>query len=397
MTREWIWTTRVSDMRTGRQILQAPEDYGTSFSPDDQALAAHQRGEGLGLGLSEVADRRAFRELVRDPSDGPSTYRDCAFSPTLPVLAAAMGDGFGFWDVRTGNQVARQVWPRGSAGVWFERSGALLVHGHGGLTRWPARGVAPGVWRFGPPEPLAPPVTSSRGAGDFAASLDGSVVVRGDVPASTVWRRDRPVAPVALSPHREVRHVEVSPDGRWVTTMGIGTEHVKVWDAGTGRLAREFSEATGPPQFSPDGRWLAAYDGRLRFWEVGTWRPITPGARDIAEGSRAVTFSPDGRLVALAGNDVRLLDPTTGHGVARLEGPARDQYRSLAFSPDGTMLAGAADYQSIHIWDLRAVRRELSAIGLDWDLPPYPPAMEIGSGEVKIEIDPGQTATAAGL
>jgi serine/threonine protein kinase/WD40 repeat protein len=251
VTREWNWTTRVWDMRTGRQILQAPEDYGTNFSPDDQALAAHQRGEGLGLGLSEVADRRTFRELVRDPSDGPSTYRDCAFSPTLPVLAAAMGDGFGFWDVRTGNQVARQVWPRGSAGVWFERSGALLVHGHGRLTRWPARGVAPGVWRFGPPEPLAPPVTSSRGAGDFAASLDGSVVVRGDLPAATLWRRDRPGAPVALSPHRDVRQVEVSPDGRWVTTMGYGTDHVRVWDAGTGRLVREFSEATGPPGSAP--------------------------------------------------------------------------------------------------------------------------------------------------
>jgi WD40 repeat protein len=232
-------------------------------------------------------------------------------------------------------------------------------------------------------------VTSSRGAGDFAASLDGSVIVRVDLPASTLWRRDRPGAPVALSPHRDVRHVEVSPDGRWVTTRRDDTDHVKVWDAGTGRLAREFSEVIGPPCFSPDGRWLAAYKGRLRFWEVGTWRPITPGAQDTAEGIRSVTFSPDGRLVALAGNDVRLLDPSTGHGVAQLEGPARYQYRSLAFSPDGTMLAGAADYQAIHVWDLRAVRRELAAIGLDWDLPPYPPASTTDLGPLKIEIDPG--------
>ena len=30
--------------------------------------------------------------------------------------------------------------------------------------------------------------------------------------------------------------------------------------------------------------------------------------------------------------------------------------------------------QSLHVWDLRAVRDELAQRGLDWDLPPYPPA-----------------------
>jgi hypothetical protein len=46
----------------------------------------------------------------------------------------------------------------------------------------------------------------------------------------------------------------------------------------------------------------------------------------------------------------------------------------LAFSSDGSQLIAAnRDSHSIHLWDLRAIRAYLKEMGLDWDLPDYPP------------------------
>src|SRR5262249_13997918 len=44
-----------------------------------------------------------------------------------------------------------------------------------------------------------------------------------------------------------------------------------------------------------------------------------------------------------------------------------------AFSPDGSRLVVTTnDGPAVHVWDLRAIRRRLAPMGLDWDAPPYP-------------------------
>jgi tetratricopeptide (TPR) repeat protein len=45
---------------------------------------------------------------------------------------------------------------------------------------------------------------------------------------------------------------------------------------------------------------------------------------------------------------------------------------AAAFSPDGSRLVVATnDGPAVHVWDLRAIRRNLAAMGLDWDAPAY--------------------------
>jgi WD40 repeat protein len=398
VTIEWYWTARFWDLRTGRELLQAPESYGLTFSEDDRTLAYYAsdvRGASI-RHTSEIADRRALRVLSRDPSHGPGIFKDCAFSPHLPVLAAAMNDGFGLWELRTGEPLAVRDWAKGANGVQFEESGALLVHGLQGVTRWPVREdpASPGVWRFGPPQALVPAM--SREPWKFSASRDGSVVARSENPAATVWHRDRPGEPIRLVPHRDARYVEVSPDGQWVATNGHGDSKVKLWSSDSGRLVKDFPGDPSSFRFSPDGRLAATGGDRLRLWEVGTWeQKPTPGPG--GDEFNVVAFSPDGRLIVNgAGCRVSLVEAATGREVARLEGPSGECLGSVVFSPDGTLLAGVADFRSIHLWDLRAVRRELAAIGLDWDLPPYLPAPETAAGPIKIEFDPGPTGTAGG-
>jgi hypothetical protein len=41
----------------------------------------------------------------------------------------------------------------------------------------------------------------------------------------------------------------------------------------------------------------------------------------------------------------------------------------LSFSPDGNLLAAAMMDHTVQIWDIRAIRRQLAAIGLDWETP----------------------------
>src|SRR5206468_246772 len=67
----------------------------------------------------------------------------------------------------------------------------------------------------------------------------------------------------------------------------------------------------------------------------------------------------------------RLVAVETGRELARLDDPQRDA-GAAAFTPDGTRLV-ATSRDGLRVWDLRAIRRELAVLGLDWDAPPYPP------------------------
>jgi tetratricopeptide (TPR) repeat protein len=137
--------------------------------------------------------------------------------------------------------------------------------------------------------------------------------------------------------------------------------------------------------FSPDGKWLWT---RTRLWAVGSWQEGPQiGGWDFA-------FSPDSKLLAVTtGGAVRLVNPDTGREYARLEDPKQDRPLFMCFSPDGTQLvASNNDSQSIHVWDLRAIREQLTKMGLDWDLLPYPPAGPDHAKSLRVEVDLGDLA-----
>jgi hypothetical protein len=47
--------------------------------------------------------------------------------------------------------------------------------------------------------------------------------------------------------------------------------------------------------------------------------------------------------------------------------------RWATFSRDGSRLVVTTnDGPAVHVWDLRAIRRKLAELGLDWDAPAYP-------------------------
>jgi Tfp pilus assembly protein PilF len=61
-------------------------------------------------------------------------------------------------------------------------------------------------------------------------------------------------------------------------------------------------------------------------------------------------------------------------------------------------VAGEAESETLIVWDLRALRRELQGLGLDWEAPAYPRAAQSGPvARIRVEVDVGkfiQRATA---
>jgi tetratricopeptide (TPR) repeat protein len=159
----------------------------------------------------------------------------------------------------------------------------------------------------------------------------------------------------------------------------------------------------GHPRFSPDGKWLVTAPGQKPeyvFWLVGSW---TPGFKLPHEtGYAPLALSPDASLVAFTFNwweGVRLVDYASGRPLATLTTPYPVCVVSLAISRDGRHLAVGTAHAMIQLWDLRAIRRKLSEIGLDWDLSPYPASplsQEEDDGAhlkpLRVEVDMGELA-----
>jgi hypothetical protein len=141
--------------------------------------------------------------------------------------------------------------------------------------------------------------------------------------------------------------------------------------------------------FTPDSRSLIVCRGdAFTFWDVETLRVTRRVDRDVALYPGRVAFSPDGTLMALemAPAIIHLQEVTTGRTVARLEDPHGDRAGWMSFTPDGTQLVVVDQYaKAIHVWDLRAQRERLKAMGLDWEWPEFPSTERV-AGLARVEV-----------
>ena len=338
------------------------------FSEDDRFLAARELENKLCIWAVAAGDE--YRTLTADPKAGKRRYACSAVSADGHLLAGGGGGsspGVGVWDLSSGKLLA---FDDSSNFVLWGPSGALLTMGRNGLFRRPIRrDPATGVVHVGAPEKL--PVPGAAAA--FAQSADGRVLASAQFQGAVVLHADQPDRLIPLGPQTDVRHVAVSPYGQWVATGGFGHPGgAMVWEAQTGRLEKDMSDIGCFCQvvFSPDGKRLLTCAGithQIRVWQVGSWTevPMTEPLQGVSPA-----FSPDGKLliVETGAGVARLLDPESGKEFARLEDPSQDRADHFTFSPDGTKLVTASgDGACLHVWDLRALRRQLADMGLDWD------------------------------
>src|SRR5262249_38083178 len=78
---------------------------------------------------------------------------------------------------------------------------------------------------------------------------------------------------------------------------------------------------------------------------------------------------------------IQLVRPATAREIATLAAPSPSAITALCFSPDSSRLGVANGREGVHLWDLRAIRQQLAALGLDWNLPPYPLAKKMDTAK----------------
>jgi WD40 repeat protein len=175
-----------------------------------------------------------------------------------------------------------------------------------------------------------------------------------------------------------------SPDGktlavahtRWDQKHTRVSGGIVLWDVVAGKEKARLKPS--PPRgvyqvaFSPDGKTIAAFEGRrdedkkelhneIALWDVATGKVRAtipqPG------GGSGLTFSPDGKTLALSvlihegrrwvGSEVRRWDAATGKELPAWPNPRghKQWCMALCFSPDGRLLAGC-DYEGhLVLWD----------------------------------------------
>jgi WD40 repeat protein/Tfp pilus assembly protein PilF len=391
----WDGTTRFWDPHSGKELLRVP-GLGLQFSPDDRHLAYRKGGDELGIW--EVAHERVCHTLYGH-GEG---LQEVHFSPDGRLLASAGQDGVRLWGTAAARQAAALPLGRTLTALFHPRGDSLITSGNRGLYRWPLRsagGTADRHLRLGPCRLLDVPV---------GERLEHASIDREGRRLAVVdfWRKaivldldDPGVASNAPAPghrllesHERVTYVALSPDGRWAATGAFKGSDVKVWDLaqkGQARPVHTIPCGWASVTFSPDGHWLVvSTDDENRFYRVGSWTFAQKmGGKRSNVG---VAFGENCPFLAVRCDDGRhlaLLDPETGRELATLMAQDAQQIGCLAMSTGGRRLAAGMSSGAVQLWDLRAVRWQLHAMGLDWDPPSSPADAGAGAEPVTIQIE----------
>jgi WD40 repeat protein len=360
-----------------------------AFSRDGRWLGIGWSG-GTQVQLLEAVPGREYRTIVSRLGARTGRYYEGDISPDGRLLALGMGDGLRLWELSSGRELAFVAGGRVRCVTFFPEGDGLLTCGLDGLRRWPLRSDAtrPGMLRLGPPLDIPVPAPPERICRDASGSTAGVV----SESAGAAWIIDLATGAVrgpALK-HDNATYVALSSDARWMATAGWHSGSVRLWDAREGRLIEEWAPepfGTNTVWFTPDSRELLICRGdQIIFRDLATLSSRHLERERSHYPAFSVAFSDEGRLIAveMAPGVVHLKDVRTGRTVARLEDPHGDPARWLRFTPDGTQLVVSSEF-AIHIWDLRTVRRELKAIGLDWEWTELPPA---GAGSDGVTSEP---------
>jgi WD40 repeat protein/Flp pilus assembly protein TadD len=391
----WDGSVRIWDPVSGREQLSFHGDF-LGWGPDDQSLAYWLGTQVRIATLAKGAECWTLTHgLVgnRTPprAIGPNSVE---FNPDGRLLVSSGILGVRIYRAADGKELG--LLPVGFCeSTAFGRDGDLLTYNNQvGLARWPVKYENDATVRFGPPALLDLPRNSVGGNRRVAWDRQTGRV------AVTDWGNGQavlldtasPGRRTLLRPHANIAEVAFSPDGRWLATGTWRGSNVKVWNTASGILAADLAATDSTVGFSPDGAWLVAGLGdAFRLYRTGSWQPGLIVPRDTGGLIRgAFAFRSDGRILAVAKmvqHDplIQLIDPEIGRTIATLQ--ARDLFATtwLAFSPDGGRLAVATANHCIQLWDLRLVRGQLKATGLDQGFPAEPGPDPAGMSAAPIE------------
>ena len=385
----WGSQLRLWDPILGRPLLSVAAEGSVSlsgFGRDGRIVVAHENA----LTTYEVDPALEYRTMAH-PSGDPIGFGRASIRSDGRVLAMSTDGRVVLWDLARCIELA-SLEIGGAKYALFESSGDLITLSKRSseTQRWPIR-LDPerGEFRIGPPRRLPFP----RGVGIALDRSGRTLAVTCRISgARTFATVSAPGRTIPVGELDDCRYVALSPDGERLAT-GTHGRGAQLWSLRDGRADKVADlpiEFGGEITFSPDGRWLLTHASPCRLWEPATGREV----RQI--GGSGLGFSPDSRLLAVqdANRLILLVEAETGRTLAKLESPDSCHADWATFSPDGSRLVVITnDGPAVHVWDLRAIRRRLAEMDLDWDTPPYPDADPAGPSApplppLQLELDP---------
>jgi RNA polymerase sigma factor (sigma-70 family) len=346
-------TLRLLDAATGKELRAFPSPgqhaYATSLSADGRRLAV--AGEDKVIRVWDVGTGKEFYRL------SPTRWevRCVAFSPDGKVLATGDHGVARLWDAATGKELKALPVPNHSvASLAFAPDGKTLVTGSlyedvrvwdvpsGRLLRAFAHRAEEGLEFLPDGRTLFAGRGGQRNTVHFLDAVTGKEVRRFEGHDS------------------RVEAVAFSSDGRLVATGAMGSDPVRLWEAGTGKLVRLLGELEHAPSafalaFSPDGRSLAAggYAGQVRLRDVAGG-PGRPGFKGHDHNVLCLAFTTDGKALASGSYDgtVRVTEVATGKEVRKFR-VMKEPAWAVALSPDATLAAcGSQEDGTVYLWDV---------------------------------------------
>lgn len=357
----WDGMIRLWDPKLALPLVSLPGGWvQNGFDTSDRRLAcAVSRHEN---GICEVTAARECRRLGR-----VGILWAGNFSADGQVLATASGDEVCLWQVHMNRLVARLPMRAARSVTWHPNGTSLVASGWSGIGLWPIERSTDGAAvRAEPGREL-----SNWHLERAALASDGRFLVAAGATNADLLALDldQPKEPRLLLGHPGATSVSISPNGKWFATGTWKGTGVKVWSTETWKPIKELAVSGNAfCAFSPDGKWLLTSSGEeCCLWSTDPWEPRWKLPRDRAgDMPGGFAFSGDARLAALLyGRDrgVKLISIPDGRELAFL-----DTGEPLCFSRDGSLLATTSeDHRNVLVWDLRLIRQELRALGLDWD------------------------------
>jgi WD40 repeat protein len=180
-----------------------------------------------------------------------------------------------------------------------------------------------------------------------------------------------------------IPHVAMSPDGRFVASVGLDEESWKIWDAASGAVRRVGASHDGngacicelqkgrrlfqklcpvvahtgdllAVAFSPCGYTLVTGDenGAVIVWKGDKMEAENFMQTDSGSECLCLSFSADGARLASGDQDIYLWDATTWLLLLRMHGENLGAVESLHFSPINKNLLARTGKNGLTLWDV---------------------------------------------
>jgi WD40 repeat protein len=362
-------TIRLWDVATGKETALLKEDAGevlaVAFSPDGSRIVS--AGTDKKVRVWDAESHKVIRYL----EGHSSRVNSVAYNRDGTLIVSGSNDkSIKIWDPETGRPV-RTITGHAAPvmSVAFSADSQRIVSGSGDkvVKVWSTTTGNERATYAGHRGWVGSVTFSSDGQRIISASSDKTVKVWSTPTFANLLSFK---VPPTGKRRASVAAVAFTPDRQRIITAGPGL--VKLWDARSGKMPRNFDERgeTQLAAISGDGTYIVGVLGKSgKVWDAVSGKellstpvlfPVKPDADNNGPGFKAfaqvqvtsLAISSDGTRVAFgtADNTVRVWDARTGKELLALKGHA-DMVSCLAISNDGNRIVSGSADKTLRVWD----------------------------------------------